>query len=81
MMSLLLFPVALAAIGLLSALMWHAKQSDMMWRLCRTTAWSSAILLALFCLVVAISIGVFFLPAAVAAVVGTTLRRKRQVDA
>jgi hypothetical protein len=76
--SLLLLPVALAAIGLLSAVRRRTAQTRRIWRLWRTSGWTSAILLLLFCLAGAASIGMFFVPAAVAAIVGAVLGRKRQ---
>lgn len=80
--SLLLFPVALAAIGLLSAVMRRTAQTSGIWYLWRTSGWASAVLLVVFCVVGAFSIGVFFLPSAVAAIVGAVLgRRRRQATA
>ena len=76
--SLLLFPVALAAIGLLSAVMRRTAQTSGIWYLWRTSGWASAVLLVVFCVVGAFSIGVFFLPSAVAAIVGAVLGRRRQ---
>ena len=77
MISLLLIPVALAAIGLLSAIMRRTAQTSGVWYLWRTSGWVSAILLMVFCVAGAFSIGVFFLPSAVALIVGAVLGRKR----
>ena len=79
--SLLQFPVALAAIGLLSAAMRRKARNKAIWRLWRTSGWASAILLLMFCLAGAFSVGVFFLPSAVAAIVGAVKGRKRQLEA
>jgi hypothetical protein len=78
--SLLLFPVALAAIGLLAAIQRRKTQGRALWRLWRTFGWVSAILLMLFSLAGAASIGMFFIPAAVAAIVGAVRGRNCQLD-
>jgi hypothetical protein len=75
--SLILFPVVLAAIGLLAAVRRLKAQSRALWRLWRTFGWTSGVLLMLFSLAGAASIGMFFIPAAVAAIVGAVLGRNR----
>jgi hypothetical protein len=77
--SLILFPVALAAVSLLAAVRRRKAHSRALWRLWRTFGWASAILLMLFCLAGAASIGMFFIPAAISAIVGAVLGRKRQL--
>ncbi|MSQ11216.1 MAG: hypothetical protein EXR48_00730 [Dehalococcoidia bacterium] len=66
---LLLFPVALAALGLL-AVWWRDVGGS------RIILWCNAVALALFCVVTLFSIGVFFLPAGTALVTSAAIHQR-----
>ena len=70
---LLLAPVALTALALLAALLtdaWSAKR--------KVLVWVSAVLLLGFCVVGSFSIGVFYLPAALALTISAILGSRRR---
>jgi len=65
---LLLSPVLLSGLGLLTVIGWGIQRFT-----CRALLSVAAILLILFCLAGAFSIGLFFLPAAVAMIVAAVM--------
>ena len=76
---LLLVPVVLTGIALAAALLTHRKQSNRSQATRTMLLWSSAIVLLGLCFVAIFSVGVFYLPAAlalfVAAIADSTAKR------
>ena len=63
----LLVPVALTAIGILAAITWNHQLRN------KVFLWAAAALLAIFCTLGIFSVGVFFVPAALALLVAAIL--------
>lgn len=69
---LLLVPVVLTGLGFLTTRLWSAEYG-LSERLLRINLWFAAILLLGFCLVAIASVGIFYLPAAMALIVSAAI--------